>query len=288
LNDFADDWQITGYWVESASSAPSICLRRHGRIQSQRRRARADGSDTAARREGGGRRRTAGRRGGARTGSFGRVAELAVLGPGLHRDRIDALSFSPELDAPLSEASDLVSAELARLKPLLDAGDLPAYIYEIQVRCKTASSTVAAEIAGAALRHLRALENESRKLFPKAGLHAIHISDLFFKRAKLPQLLIRLEQDNDLTQQLNASPHGRIEIVDRLFAANDKYVSSLVLQDSFLAPLLGCLPPAFWASSTRRLRDPLVFTLSTVLIDKEGRQPPYEKSPHSSRTQASQ
>ena len=197
------------------------------------------------------------------------IRTVQLAGADLNRERFhDALEVSSDSDEHIISMSESTETVLAGLRHLVEAGELPAILFSIQVKIMTMTSADAAAVAEQQFHHLLALEGPEGPMFPAAAARAVHMSTTLLRRAKFAQMLIRLEQDQDLTDDLMRGPARMNSLKVRLFSAHDAIVMGLTLTDSFLDPLFGCLPPSVWAFSSRRVLTSVVFTLGTGIRDR--------------------
>lgn len=196
------------------------------------------------------------------------VSTVMLAGPDLERDRFHELKVSANVDHQLDISAARAQAVLDELTVLIEAGELPATLYSIQVKIMTMKSADASAVAAEQFRLLRSLPGEGGPMFPDAAARAVHISETFLRRAKFAQMLVRLEQDQELAAGLMRGPASSRPLSKRVFSAHDSMMMGLTLTDSFLDPLFGCLPPSIWAFSSRRMLSSVIFTFGAGVSDR--------------------
>ncbi|MBT2269849.1 hypothetical protein [Rhodococcus erythropolis] len=196
------------------------------------------------------------------------IRTVTLAGPELERDRFHELKVAADVDLQVDTNSARIEAVLAELAARIEAGDLPATLYSIQVRIMSMKSGEAPAVAAEQFGLLRSLQGEGGPVFPDAAARAVHISETFLRRAKFAQMLVRLEQDQELAAGLMRGPSTRSPLSKRVFSAHDSMMMGLTLTDSFLDPLFGCLPASTWAFSSRRALSSVIFTFGTGVAER--------------------
>jgi hypothetical protein len=93
--------------------------------------------------------------------------------------------------------------------------------------------------------------------FPRPSAHLISSTDLLIRRARLPALMFRFDQDPDALKTIAAIS----EEEGGYFASQAAWYREIIGVVHYLGPLLGCLSPRFWCLPTGRPPFAVLFNL---------------------------
>ncbi|WP_067474326.1 hypothetical protein [Nocardia amamiensis] len=206
----------------------------------------------------------------AATTNAGRPTELlqvrTLAGPQRSAPQFDVL---PKIVDPIPSPVQLTATlEKARRAAAAKAegGDLLSTLYSSQIELALADPTRLAEFAQCHYKHLGVwtIADSAEFLFPDRGAHLVTADDSLLRRAKLPSVLFRMDQDPQVIAELRA---GQVQepAAGLLFSSSANLADTLILGGTFLGPLMGCLAPYQWAYHCPRLLSTLVFTFGCTL-----------------------
>ncbi|MDC8973991.1 hypothetical protein [Mycobacterium marinum] len=193
--------------------------------------------------------------------------------------KFDLLKMYPAGLPP--DLTDLYQRTRLHLLPRIKQGNLTALLNLVQVDCASASGNEIPALADHYDREIDKLHNGSGdKLFPNHGTHVVNFAELAYKRSKLAQILMRIDQDPPFSGDLASEKFGELPLGE-IFNSNDGLLQSLRVGDMYIAPLLGSLSPGIWAVNCQRLFGSIVFSLGEVTAGLE-RSPaePLQLLPH--------
>lgn len=103
------------------------------------------------------------------------------------------------------------------------------------------------------------LEGTEQPAFPGAGVTLITATDLLIRRARLPAILFRLDQDPDFIKNMPSAD----ALEQSVFGSSSHWYHEVIGLIHYLGPLLGCLSPRFWCLPAGRPPFAALFSLGT-------------------------
>ncbi len=103
------------------------------------------------------------------------------------------------------------------------------------------------------------IESESRLAFPDRSAHLVLATDLLIRRARLPAILFRFDQDPDAMKTIAAVQESEGPV--RAFASSSDWYQEITGVVHYLGPLLGCLSPRLWCFPASRPMAVIRFSL---------------------------
>jgi hypothetical protein len=172
--------------------------------------------------------------------------------PGVTFDDPDTLARFSELEEQLAER-------------MATSSDLAASFHLIQANLATAATAdELLSVVRGAYENLRAITIEvtGELAFPQPGVTLLTATDLLIRRARLPAILFRFDQDPDVMANMSS--------IDELpqegfFASSAHWYREVIGLIHYLGPLLGCLSPRFWCLPTGRPPFAVLFSLGMDL-----------------------
>ncbi|WP_280454180.1 hypothetical protein [Nocardia brasiliensis] len=145
-------------------------------------------------------------------------------------------------------------------------GDLLSTLYSNQIETALADPVRLAELAEQHYEHLGiwTIADSTEFLFPYRSAHLVTAEDALLRRAKLPSVLFRIDQDPLVAAELRTG-QAQIPAAGLFFSSSANLADTLALGGTFLGPLMGCLAPHQWAYHCPRLLSTLVFTFGRTL-----------------------
>jgi hypothetical protein len=125
----------------------------------------------------------------------------------------------------------------------------------------TADQLVA--VVGGTYDNLRQITVEAtgELAFPNPGVSLLTATDLLIRRARLPAILFRFDQDPDVMTNMTSTE----ELEEGVFASSAHWYREVIGLIHYLGPLLGCLSPRFWCLPTGRPPLAVLFSLGMDL-----------------------
>jgi len=178
-------------------------------------------------------------------------------------NNFDALRDAPDPSVTFDDPDTLArfeELEQQLIERMGAAADLAAPFHRIQAQLMT--STAADElvdIVHGAYDYIKRVTFEStgELVFPDAGVTLLSATDLLIRRARLPAILFRLDQDPDFVDNLSSAE----DFEDSVFGSSAHWYREVIGLIHYLGPLLGCLSPRFWCLPTGRPPFAALFSL---------------------------
>ncbi len=180
-------------------------------------------------------------------------------------NRFDYLNDVPDpsiaLDDPelLQRFSDLEEQLAERMA---GGSDIAAPFHGIQANvARSANSDELIAIVRDAYENIREvpLAATGEPLFQNPGVTLVASTDLLIRRARLPAILFRFDQDPDTMKTISAIDENE----GGYFASSASWYREIIGVIHYLGPLLGCLSPRFWCLPTGRPPFAVLFSLGT-------------------------
>jgi hypothetical protein len=179
---------------------------------------------------------------------------------------LDPLNHLPDPGIALDDPETLqqlreLQEHLAERMAGGDAGaDLAAPFHQIQ--SDVLRSTTGQELVNVVRQafdsiRFRRLEKTGELVFRDAGVTLVNATDLLIRRAKLPAILFRFDQDPDVMKNMSALDDTEVGH----FASSAYWYKEVIGITHYLGPLLGCLTPRFWCLPAGRPPFTILFSL---------------------------
>jgi hypothetical protein len=141
------------------------------------------------------------------------------------------------------------------------ASDISAKFHKIQLDVLRASRGELAEVVRSAYDLLGRMkvESESDLAFPNRSANLILATDLLIRRAHVPALLFRFDQDPDAMQIIKTLQESGASA--SYFASQSDWYGEIIGVVHYLGPLLGCMSPRFWCFAASRPMASILFNL---------------------------
>jgi hypothetical protein len=200
----------------------------------------------------------------ARTNDDTRFVRYQGLADELEFDNnFDALRDAPDPRVTFDDPDTLARFQELEQQLMLrmgSASDLAAPFHRIQaqlMKSTTADELIA--IVKDAYDNIRqvTIESSGELAFPDAGVTLITATDLLIRRARLPAILFRLEQDPDVIK----NPPSLDDLEQSVFGSSAHWYREVIGLIHYLGPLLGCLSPRFWCLPAGRPPFAALFSL---------------------------
>jgi hypothetical protein len=190
------------------------------------------------------------------------------------------------LDADPEIAQRFSDLEQQLLKRMKYGDDLAAPLHRIQARiAMSKNSDELIAIVRDAYENLRQVpyEKTGERLFDEASVQLITATDLLVRRARLPGILFRFDQDPDALQTM-----GNVaEYEEGFFASSAAWYREIIGVTHYFGPLLGCLSPRFWCLPAGRPPFIILFNLgSDIAGTRSSPMEPMQLLPDSGRTES--
>ncbi len=204
-------------------------------------------------------------------------------------DRFDYLQDVPDpgidLGADPETAERFSKLEEQLLKRINCGDDIAAALHRIQahIAMSTSSDDLAAIVQNA-VENIREVPYEvtGERIFAGASAQLITATDLLVRRARLPGILFRFEQDPDAVQTMK----NMEEYEEGFFASSAVWFREIVGVAHYFGPLLGCLSPRFWCLPAGRPPFIILFNLATDIAGtRSAPMEPMQLLPDSGRTE---
>lgn len=166
----------------------------------------------------------------------------------------------PDTLARFSELEDQLAQRMAG-----DGSDLAAPFHKVQVDiAKSATADELVAVVRGAYDNLRQIRVEATEelAFPSPGVTLLTATELLIRRARLPAVLMRFDQDPDAMKNM---PTSVDELEESFFASSAHWYHEVIGLIHYLGPLLGCLSPRFWCLPTGRPPFAVLFSLGLDL-----------------------
>lgn len=192
------------------------------------------------------------------------LVHFQTLATPWNKDRkFDLLKMFPSGLPPKRAA--LYKKTQERLAEKMEKGSLVAHLNLIQVDVTSAQDDKIAAIADHYDAQIGKLPGDNGPRYPNHTTHVINLSELVYRRAKLAQILMRLDQDPQFRTDLANQDQSALPLGE-LFHSNDVLLQSLRIGDMYVAPLLGCCSPGVWAINGQRMFGSVIFSLGRVVM----------------------
>lgn len=181
--------------------------------------------------------------------------------------RIDQLDQVPENDESVLVGPKQVEG-FVRLQEQLTAriagsgdSDIAARFHQIQLNVMRAQRSELRQVVRDAydLIGRMKVERETTVAFPHRSANLVTTTDLLIRRARLPGILLRFDQDQDTMANIK-----RLEAEGEstsYFATSTEWFQEVIGIVHYLGPLLGCLSPRFWCLPASRTKAVVLFNL---------------------------
>jgi hypothetical protein len=193
-------------------------------------------------------------------------------------DETGFVNFEPLKDAPDPAVTFDDPDTLARFSQLEEQltkrmgndSDLAAPFHQIQLNlAKSATVDELLATVRGGYENLRQITFEStgELAIPDPGVTLLTATDLLIRRARLPAVLFRFDQDPDAKTNMPSIDEIPQE---GLFASSAHWNREVIGLIHYLGPLLGCLSPRFWCLPTGRPPFAVLFSLGIDLNGLRG------------------
>lgn len=181
--------------------------------------------------------------------------------------RIDQLDEAPENDESVLGGPEQVEG-FARLQAQLTAriegsgdADIAARFHQIQLNVMRARRSELRQVVREAYDLIGQIkvEREPTIAFPHRSANFVTTTDLLIRRARLPGILLRFDQDPDTMVNIK-----RLEAEGEstsYFATSTEWFQEVIGIVHYLGPLVGCLSPRFWCLPASRTQAVVLFNL---------------------------
>lgn len=171
-----------------------------------------------------------------------------------------------------------LAAEVARLNQKAEAAGRAGYVAPtlgaIQLSTVAAHTDELHTVIEQAVAHMRSnaltITETGAPLFPHASAHVVVRARGLVTRSRLPTVLIRLANDEQLRRGDLSHAQADLESGKLIFASSGSLSDGLFLADVYLAPLLGALMPFVWAFPAVRASSIVLFTLGRAIPSSAG------------------
>jgi hypothetical protein len=102
------------------------------------------------------------------------------------------------------------------------------------------------------------IESTGEQAFPHRSAVLVMATDLLIRRARLPAIMFRFEQDPDAMKNITS-----LDDEAGAFGSSSEWYREIIGVTHYLGPLLGCLSPRFWCFPTGRPPFAVLFSLGT-------------------------
>jgi hypothetical protein len=180
------------------------------------------------------------------------------------RHRFDYLDEMPEPATSLDEPDIVERFEELKdqLSERMQSGsDLAAPFHQVQLEVmRSPNNHQLMEVVRDAYENLgmAPVESTGEQAFPHRSAHLIVATDLLIRRARLPAIMFRFDQDPDAVQTIST-----LDDEMGAFASSSECYREIIGLTHYLGPLLGSLSPRFWCVPTARPPFAVLFSLGT-------------------------
>lgn len=185
------------------------------------------------------------------------ITSHAIAGPRRPEPWFDGLTrVIQELPVPLSPA---LIARREQIRAATDSdASLAAQLARAQVELVSASAAEHRQLVEQYFNLAKRWVDNNGPLFPQFSVEVVTATDALYRRARLPSLMLRMAQDPQLISELQTGS-SQTPAIGLTFATSTHQTHSLVLNGSFLGPLLASMLPNMWGFACPRLMSTIVF-----------------------------
>lgn len=195
------------------------------------------------------------------------VTARMLAGPKLKSPRFDLLPTVVD-ELPAYQMTPKVQARLQKLREAAAAagGKMLTQFHHFQVELMVADVDRCEELVERCFEFLSRVvrEGSNEPLFPDRSAHVVTATGMLLHRVKLPSIVLRIAQDPQVIDELRTGT-AQYPNSGLMFSSAAQQSNSLVLNGSFMGPLMGCLLPYMWAFPCPRLLSTIIFGFGRTL-----------------------